>query len=506
MGMEQRASLGGRLRGLREAAGLSQEELARRSGLSVEAISAIERGKRKRPYPHTLRALADALGFSEAERAAFTSGSLTPAVAGEVSPASAAPLAAVPVPLVDLVGREAEVTALSRMLLQRNADAARLITLTGPGGAGKTSLSLAVAAEVREAEDTFADGVTFVPLAQTTDPALVLDEVSHHLGLKETAGSSPRDTLHAGLGDKRMLLVLDNFEQVVDAAREVSELLGASPGLVVLVTSREALRVRGERQFPVAPLPVPDLADLPGPEEVEQAASAELFVRRAREVNPPFELTRANAAAVAAICRRLDGLPLAIELAAARAKLLTPTAILGRLDEALPLLSGGPRDLPERQQTMRQAVAWSYDLLDEQEKTAFQNLSVFSGGFTLEAAEVVCKEDGATLEILSSLLDKSLVVTDASTGAGSADEPRFGMLETIRAYGLERLAEGGREELVQEQHARFYTGLAERAEPDLRGGPIREAWFGTLESEHDNLRAALRWYPGARRARKLRKR
>ena len=306
---------------------------------------------------------------------------------------------------------------------------------------------------------------------------------------KEGPGSPARDALCAPLRDRRLLLVLDNFEHLVDAAAEVASLLASCPELRVLVTSREALGVRGERRFPVPPLAVTDLSRLAAAEEVAEAEAAQLFVERAREVSPDFEITRQNAAAVAAICRRLDGLPLAIELAAALVRALPPREILARLDEVLPLLVGGPRDLPERQRTMRSVIAWSHELLDDEETMAFRRFAVFSGGFTLEAAEAVWEPEGCTtLEILSSLLDKSLLVA----GTRDAQEARFGMLETIRAYGLEELEASGEGEEARTRHAHFYLGLAEEAEPHLLGAG-RDAWTERLKAEHDNLRATLSW-------------
>lgn len=490
---KQSLSIGERLRRRRRAAGLSQEELARRAGLSAKAVSAIERGERRSPHPHTRRALADALNLSDDEHAAFIA--LPSARIGSFTTLGGIGRATVlPVPLTPLVGRAREVAALSRALLEEDT---RLLTLTGAGGVGKTRLAVAAAEGVAE---SFADGVVFVGLASIEDPGLVVDTISRTLGLKEAGGLSLTDALRAELRAKRALLVLDNFEHVIGAAPEIAALLSACPGLRVLVTSREALRLRGERQFPVPPLEVPDLTRVPTPEEVAAAAAVELFVRRAGEVAPTFELTQANATAVAAICRRLDGLPLAIELAAALAKLLSPRALLARLDSMLPLLVGGARDLPERQRTMRRAVAWSYDLLAEHEQSAFRGLSIFAGSCTLEAAEAVCGAASAAedtiLEVLSSLAYKSLLIPyaagSATPDARDEDEVRFGMLQTIRDYGLEQLKASGEEELNRARHARFYLDLAEMAAPELYG-PGREPWLELLESEHDNLRTALRW-------------
>lgn len=476
-------SFGELLRGLREASGLSREELAGRAGLSAKAIGALERGERRRPHPHTFRVLADALGLSGESR-----NELFAAIPGRnVAAAREAPAggAALPLPPTRLLGRSGEVEAVGRLLLEE----ARLVTLVGAGGVGKTRLALEVAGRVA---GSFSDGVAFVSLAPLADAGLVVPEISRALGVREAPGRPARDALRGRLRDGRTLLVLDNFEHLLGAATEVSTLLASCPHLRVLATSREALGLRGERRFPVPPLEVPAPSRSPAPAEVASAAAAQLFVERAREVAPGFEITRQNAVAVAEICRRLDGLPLAIELAAAMLRALPPEGVLARLDAAMPSLAGGPRDLPERQHTIRRTVEWSYDLLDESEKTAFARLSVFSGGFSPEAAEAVLEplpgrgepSGFAALAPVLALLDKSLLV------AGAPDEARFGMLETIRSYGLERLAEGGEERSVRGRHARYFLALAEEAEAHLNS-PDRDAWMSRLETEQDNLRSAL---------------
>jgi predicted ATPase len=361
---------------------------------------------------------------------------------------------------------------------------------------GKTRLALQVTADLRA---PFAAAVAFVALAPIADPARVVATIAQTLGVREVGGAPLRDTLRAALQDRRFLLALDNFEHVAAAAPEIVALLMACPQLVALVTSRAVLRVRGEQEYPVPPLALPDLAHVPTVEEVASAASVELFVHRAQAVSPAFALTSGNAAAVAAICRRLDGLPLALELAAARIKLLAPTALLARLDRALPLLIGGARDLPARQQTMRQAVAWSYDLLDADVQTLFRRLSVFAGGCTLEAAEAVCTRPGElavdVLGGLSALVEASLLLRWESAqapGDGASGEPRLRLLETIREYGLEHLAQSGEEAALRRQHARYYLAFAEVAQPHLSGAE-QLTWFVRLEQEHDNLRAALHW-------------
>src|SRR3712207_5768730 len=339
---EQDLTFGSRLRRLREAAGLTQEELALRAGLSPRAISALERGERRRPYPHTVRSLAEALGLSEEERASLLA-TLPRGAAAAPFTLPTTPEVNLPVPPTPLLGRELELEQIRSFLRK-----ARLLTFTGLGGVGKTRLALEAA---RDAAEDFPDGVAFVALDSLVDPALVAPTVARSLGLREVEGQSPQEALSAYLQKKRLLLVLDNFEHLMEAAPEVSELLGSCPDLTVLATSRAPLRLRGEREYPVPPLKVPDPSRVPEVEEIVDAPAARLFVERAKEVSPTFELTETNAAAVAAICRRLEGLPLALELAAAKVRFLDPMKLLSRLDQALE--TGAARDLPERQKTMR---------------------------------------------------------------------------------------------------------------------------------------------------------
>ncbi len=388
-----------------------------------------------------------------------------------------------PIQLTSFIGRSREIGEVKQLLSK-----GRLLTLTGPGGSGKTRLALQVAAEMIE---HFQDGVFFVALAPITDPGLVASTIAHPLGIPETAGRSIVDSLKDYLQSKSLLLLLDNFEQVISAAPLVAELLAAGSELKILVTSREGLRIRGESEYLVPPLALPNLTQLPSLESLTQYAAVELFIQRAQAVKPEFRITKDTAPAVAEICCRLDGLPLAIELAAARIKLLPPHAMLARLEHRLEFLTGGGRDLPARQQTLRNAIGWSYDLLNENEQKLFRRLSVFVGGCTVDAVEAVAGDNptrGSVLDQLGSLLDKSLL----REVEGTNSEPRFLMLEMLREFGLEQLEASGEQETIRHRHANFFLALAEQAEARLESAE-QVQWMNRMEQEHDNLRAALEW-------------
>jgi predicted ATPase/class 3 adenylate cyclase/DNA-binding CsgD family transcriptional regulator len=391
-----------------------------------------------------------------------------------------------PIQLTSLIGRGQEVAAVGHLLQRQEV---RLLTLTGPGGSGKTRLGLQVAAELCE---EFSDGVFFVNLAPLSDPELVVPTIAQTLGLKEAASQPLLDLVSAWLREKQLLLLLDNFEQVVGAASQVAALLARCPKLNMLVTSRAVLHVRGEQEFEVPPLALPDIKCLPDLVTLSQYEAVALFIAQAQAVKPDFQVTTVNAPAVAQICVHLDGLPLAIELAAARSKMLPPLALLSRLGQRFTLLTSGAQDAPARQQTLRNTIAWSYDLLDAGEQRLFRRLSVFGGGVTSEAIEALYTtlgdEPGLVLDGIASLIDKSLLRQTEQ----EAEEPRFVMLETIREYGREALTVRGEVDATRQAHAAYYLALAEAAEQEWEG-PQEAVSFARLEQEHNNLRAAMSW-------------
>lgn len=444
------------LKRLRLAAGLTQEALAERARVSLRAVSDLERDPRRTPRLDTVTLLADALEVPPAQRAELLAAARPPSGA---APAGRRPI---PRPLTPLIGRAGVAAALVELL---ERDEMQLLTLTGPGGVGKTRLALEV---VRRVADTFAGGSVFVDLAPLRDPNLVIAAVAQQFGLDERAAVAVSERLAAALRGKHVLVLLDNFEHLLDARTDLMALLTSCPGVMALVTSRVPLRVRGEREYRIAPLELPRL----GADELGDSAAVELFVDRARAVG--VELSPSAAPAVAEICRRLDGLPLAIELAAARVRLLPPDTLLRRLEQRLPVLVGGPADLPDRQKTMRDAIAWSYQLLSERGAALFRTLAVFAGGCPLDAIESL-SDDVSVVDTLAELVDASLVSV-------RQDEPelRITMLETIREYGLERQQAAGETEEVARRHAKYFVALAEQDR-------------AAAEREQDNLRAALDW-------------
>jgi predicted ATPase/DNA-binding XRE family transcriptional regulator len=527
----------------RAAAGLSQEELAARASLSRRGISDLERGERRLPHPATVRRLAEALNLDEVERASLLASiHSAPAPDNTIGPVlsasealrlatlpalhlgsaaysrppaqasvaqsletaqpttTAARRRALPASLSSFIGRDQELIELASAI-----ETTRLLTLTGPGGVGKTRLGLQLAQLL---ESRFRDGAAFVALAAIQDLTLVVPTIAQTLGKERDGARAPGEVVEA-LFDKHLLLVLDNFEHVLGAASAVIELLEACAEVKVLVTSRAPLRVRGEQEFAVPPLRLPDRGRSSDPTTLSRYDAVRLFVERARSVEPHFTLTDANAAEVAEICRRLDGLPLAIELAAAHLRLLSPQGMLSRLEQRLMVLIDGARDLPARQQTLRATIAWSHDLLGPAEQKLFQRLSIFVGGFTMAAArsvaggrrpsaavapsgergaapQAVAALDGDVLQLLESLLVMSMVQSEVQADG----EQRFSILETIREFGLERLAESGEEGALRRRHASAYLAFAERAKQEL-SGPNQGLWLARLEAEHGNLRAAF---------------
>ena len=426
---------------------------------------------------HRLRGLAEPERLHQLEGGGLA-GEFPPPRTLDVRPGN------LPAQLTSFVGREEEVAEVERLLGR-----SRLLTLTGPGGSGKSRLALAVAERLLP---ELRDGAWFVDLAPVTDPALVPAALANALGVREAGDRPVLDAVKEHLRDRELLCVVDNFEQVAEAGPVLEELLGAAPRLRVLVTSRVVLSLRGEQELAVLPLPVPDPGRLPRDlAELEAVAAVRLFRERAAAASPRFALTAANAPVVAEICARLDGLPLAIELAATRTKVLAAEQILDRLKRRLSLLTSGPRSLPKRQQTLRAAIAWSYDLLSEPERRLFARLAVFTGGWTFEAAEAVC-DPGAlgldALDGLTSLVDKSLIRRVEPPGWPA----RFSMLETIREFGLEQLEALGDAEPLRRRHAAWFLKLAAAAEAHLTGED-QGAWLDRCDAEHANLRAALRW-------------
>jgi predicted ATPase/DNA-binding XRE family transcriptional regulator len=547
--MEAHSSFGEWLRARRKALDLTQFELAEKAGCAEDTIGRIEAGTR-RPSKQVAALLAEALGVplqSRADFVRFAREGITPVMPGadyglrtrSVRKAQRAPesairaapapaawtpyLSSLPQPATELIGREDELSGAAELL---RSGRARLLTLTGPPGVGKTRLALAITSALIP---VFPDGICFVPLAPLRDPDLLAATVAHSLGLSDSGGG--KGGLQAArlldfLRHKRLLLALDNFEHLTAATPQVAEWLSASAHLQVLVTSRSALRLRGERLYPVSPLPVPPPEEpgtrSQGPRAQRTARDAypsvALFLERAQAVDPHFRLTEANSRAVGELCRRMEGLPLALELTAARSARLTPEIVLARLERRLDVVTSGPHDLPDHQRTLRTAIAWSYDLLDEAERLLFARMSVFVGGSTLDALEAVCnaREDieGGLEGALEGLLEESLVYGAIVEGEEDAQaRRRFNMLEMLREYAEERLAEVEQEEQgedgdklkwgeegrsdvpVRRYHAEYFLAMAEAAEFE-KSAADPNVWLDRLERDHDNLRAAIEWAAG----------
>jgi predicted ATPase/DNA-binding XRE family transcriptional regulator len=481
-------SFGAHLKALREAAGFTQEELASIAGLSVQAISALERGERRRPHLETVRALSAALNLTGEARDSLVTRARAPAHDAAVDELSTASL---PLPLTHLVGRDRDVALLRQWIAD---PAARLITLIGPGGVGKTRLGLEVARRV--AEDDAAAAVVFVELGSIRQATFVAPAIAEALGLSDIAAADlPRHVQSVCSQQRPMLLVLDNCEQVPDAAPLVADLVTSARSLRVLATSRAALRIRGERLYSVEPLDLrPDSDGLP-PVELAGVPAVRLFIERAREVRPDFRLTSANAPAVVEICRRLDALPLALELAAPWLKVLTPEDLLNRLQPHAVLPDVGARDLPERQQTMNATVAWSYRLLDTEEQRAFRRFGVLPGLFSIDAAAAVLAgrdtptDDEDALRAAAGLIDKSLLVPQTSAVATCQV---YQMLETVRTYAVLELARSDEREEAYEGLAGYCTREASRAASGLVG-PAQVEWLHRVREDLDSYRAALAW-------------
>jgi predicted ATPase/transcriptional regulator with XRE-family HTH domain len=491
--METTSSFGYWIRRQRKALDLTQQVLAERVGCSLAAIKKIE-GDERRPSRQIAERMADVLGVSTDQREIFleVARGLRPVdqllLAHEPSVSSTTAKTQgsfphnLPVQLTSYIGRERELSEIKQLLT-----ATHLLTLTGPGGTGKTRLALQLAADVLK---DFTNGIWLVELAPLADPTLVTQTVAATLGVREQPGRTILDALTDYVRAKNMLLILDNCEHLIQTCAELADtLLRAAPRLKILATSREALSIAGETAYRVPSLPLPEVQQLRDVDELAQNDCMHLFVDRALAVYPSFRLKEKNALAIADICRRLDGIPLAIELAAARTKVFPPEEIAARLDNRFRLLTGGSRTALERHQTLFALIEWSHNLLSEPERVLLRRLSVYAGGWSFEAAQEVCGDGLGTdvLDLLTHLVDKSLVAVEAET-----QEARYRLPETIRQYARDKLFESGESEQLRDRHLEFFIRFAETAEPKLRSGEQLE-WLERVETEHDNMRTALAW-------------
>jgi len=478
------ASFGGLLRQYRAAIGLTQEELAERAELSVRGLRYLERDLR-RPYRDTAQRLAESLRLEPAECTRLI-GAARARTATLVTQSELAGRRALPVPPGPLIGREHELRAVSDLVRR---DDVRLVTLTGVGGVGKSRLALGVAAGLHP---DFSDVIAWVSLVGLNEPNLVPSAIAQTLGLVATGSVTVQHALRRWFANREVLLLLDNFEHLVAAAGFISELVAACPRLKILVTSRVPLGLRTEHEFQLSSLRPPDVSGTFSVYAIAANPAVDLFTRRAQAIKPDFVLTAKNAAAVAAICHRLDGLPLALELAAARIRVLPPGAMLQRLAHRLTFLTGGGPDLPARHRTMRETIAWSYDLLQPAEQQLFRRLAVFAGGCDLMAVERVCNVAGDlepdVLDLIEALHRNSLLQMEDNAD----DEPRFAMLQTVREYALEQLATCDESQELRKYHAGYFVELAESGAEKFYT-PAQAAWLDRLERDHDNFRAALRW-------------
>jgi predicted ATPase/DNA-binding XRE family transcriptional regulator len=480
LAQEQPTAFGAILKRHRTERALTQEELAERAGLSVRAISDLERGIRRVPYRDTVRQLADALELPDADRRALEAASGR--VGRNVRRFEGFAPSTLPDERTSFIGREQEIAALAARVRWATG---RLVTLTGTGGIGKTRLAIEVA---RVLSTEFPDGVCFVSLAPVSSPDLVPSSIAAVLGVQERGRRSLLERVKEHVRERALLLILDNFEHVLNARMVVAELLDACPHLRILVTSRAVLHLAREHLFEVPPLSLPTVWHTLDMEALERSEATALFIERTQAARADFVVEDEDALTIAEICWRLEGLPLAIELAAARIRLFSPSALLGRLNARLDLLVGGARDAPARQQTLRDTIDWSYGLLTPDQQRLLANLSVFKSGWTPEAAQAVAAEDlpaGNVLDAIGSLVDQSLVQPVVG-----GKEPRFTMLETVREYAAERLESSGARDVVRVRHAAYFRTLAEEGEPHLVG-PDQGVWLDRLEAELDNLRAAL---------------